>query len=213
MRASLLLLVLASIALACGGTPDVEEPSTDAALETLASWMTGSYSSAAQAEVDEDYHDIRLEMAPLWTDRTDGYWLYVEQAVASMVDKPYRRRVYHVHRKADGGLVSEVYALPEGDVVPVGAWRDTTKGFKGVAPGDLRLLEGCGVHLEKRADGSYAGGTLGDGCLNQFGGAAFARSEVEVLEDRIVSWDRGYDEKGEHVWGATKGGYVFLKAK
>ena len=37
--------------------------------ETLAQWMTGSFSSADQAEADERYYDIRLEMVPIWTER------------------------------------------------------------------------------------------------------------------------------------------------
>lgn len=34
-----------------------------------------------------------------------------------------------------------------------------------------------------------------------------------VEPDRIVSWDRGFDESGSQVWGATAGGYVFLRTK
>jgi hypothetical protein len=27
----------------------------------------------------------------------------------------------------------------------------------------------------------------------------------------MVSWDRGYNDEGEQVWGAEKGGYRFVK--
>jgi hypothetical protein len=47
-------------------------------MEQLAQWMSGSFSSAAQAAEDSAYYDIRLEMAPIWTDRDDAVWLYVE---------------------------------------------------------------------------------------------------------------------------------------
>ena len=40
-------------------------------------------------------------------------------------------------------------------------------------------------------------------------GASFARSEVEILEDKIISWDRGFDASGNYVWGAEKAGYIF----
>ncbi|HRW89883.1 MAG TPA: CpcT/CpeT family chromophore lyase, partial [Flavobacteriales bacterium] len=63
-------------------------------LAELASWMTGSFSSAAQAEADTNYYAIELEMARIWPERTDGVWLYVEQAVAAKKEKPYRQRVY-----------------------------------------------------------------------------------------------------------------------
>ena len=42
-------------------------------------------------------------------------------------------------------------------------------------------------------------------------GASFARSEVEILEDKVISWDRGFDANGEYVWGAEKGPYIFNK--
>lgn len=35
-------------------------------LDTLASWMNGSFSSAEQATNDSDYFDVRLQMIPIW---------------------------------------------------------------------------------------------------------------------------------------------------
>jgi hypothetical protein len=29
----------------------------------------------------------------------------------------------------------------------------------------------------------------------------------------MISWDRGYNDAGEQVWGAEKGGYIFLKTR
>ena len=40
-------------------------------------------------------------------------------------------------------------------------------------------------------------------------GASYATSEVELREERITSWDRGYDGEGLQVWGATEGPYRF----
>jgi hypothetical protein len=34
---------------------------------------------------------------------------------------------------------------------------------------------------------------------------------VVLGADRMVSWDRGWDATGAQVWGATKGGYIFVK--
>jgi hypothetical protein len=30
------------------------------------------------------------------------------------------------------------------------------------------------------------------------------------MPGKIVSWDRGFDASGAQVWGAEKGGYIFL---
>jgi hypothetical protein len=45
-------------------------------IDALYTYMTGSFSSRAQAEADSEYLDIGLEMVPIWSSRSDGYWLY-----------------------------------------------------------------------------------------------------------------------------------------
>ena len=66
-------------------------------LKSLAQWMEGSYSTQNQHLKDTaNYFDIRLQIIPIWKDKKDGYWFYVEQAVADYIDKPYRQRVYHL---------------------------------------------------------------------------------------------------------------------
>lgn len=65
-------------------------------LDTLVSWMSGYFSSEHQALQDSTYRDVRLHMVPVWKDREDGYWLYVEQSVVEYPEQPYRQRVYHV---------------------------------------------------------------------------------------------------------------------
>ena len=90
------VLILGAVLLV-GTTAGAGEPD----LAVLIDWMTGSFSSAAQAEADSAYYDIRLEMAPIWTDRDDAAWLYAEQAVAGMTDRPYRQRVYKVTATED----------------------------------------------------------------------------------------------------------------
>jgi len=181
------------------------------ALPHLASWMAGSFSSAEQAAADSNYFDIRLHMEPIWEERADGPWLYVEQAVASSLERPYRQRVYHVTEPEPGQFVSEVFELPGDPLRFAGAWRADSL-LAGVTPEQLIARQGCAVHLrwvpERR---TYEGRTPGEACLSSLRGAAYATSEVVVSEDGIVSWDRGWDDQGRQVWGAEKGGYVFRR--
>ena len=99
------LLVLCTM-LGCRATE--RDPSAAA---RLGSWMTGSFSSASQASAaPDDYFDIRLYMVPIWDGRADGPWLYVEQAAASALERPYRQRVYQVfaaHFERFFGLVQQ----------------------------------------------------------------------------------------------------------
>ena len=178
-------------------------------LETLASWMTGSFSSQAQSEADEDFFDIRLEMAPIWTGREDAVWMYVEQAAASNLDQPYRQRIYRLTEGPPGTFTSEIFAMSE-PLSFAGAWRDEDP-LAQLGPEDLSPREGCAVVLRRSDDNTFAGSTVGHGCVSNIRGSAYATSEVSVTAAGIESWDRGYFENGEQAWGAEKGPYVFLR--
>lgn len=180
-------------------------------LDDLVTMMTGSFSSGAQAEADSSFFDIRLEMAPIWQGREGlvGHYLYVEQAAAWALDKPYRQRVYHVTEEEGGVFRSMVYALPD-PAAAVGAW-SLDDPLADLSPADLVEREGCAVYLEPRPDGSYEGSTRDRECTSSLRGAVYATSEITIAADRIVSWDRGWDADGNQVWGAEKAGYVFLR--
>ena len=57
----------------------------------------------------------------------------------------------------------------------------------------------------------FEGATSGNGCISTLRGAAYATSEITLEHDLLVSWDRGWDEHHEQVWGATAGGYEFAR--
>lgn len=184
-------------------------------LAQLASWMSGSFASTEQAKKDGSYFDIRLHMAPIWTDRTDAKWLYVEQAMATRLEQPYRQRVYRVTAIDATTFKSEVFELPEAGAAYVGAWADSAAKFKDLKVESLITREGCALTLkydEKAVGGPvYAGATREKDCKSTLRGATYATSEAKISSTQMVSWDRGYDEAGKQVWGAEKGGYVFIK--
>lgn len=177
-------------------------------LESLAATMVGSYTSADQAKADTSYFEIELEMVRIWPKRKDGAWLYVEQASASSKDKPYRQRIYRLRELNDSTYTSEIFTLRSGEK-HVGAYKDHGM-LAALSPDSVDLMDGCMITLHRKGS-VYMGGTSGRACPNSRSGAAYATSEVTVRSDRMVSWDRGFDAEGKQVWGAEKGGYVFLK--
>ncbi len=186
----------------------VQAQKRDKGLETLVKYMQGGFTSAAQAAVDTNYYDISLHMARIWPTRTDGYWLYVEQAVTKMLDKPYRQRVYHVVHQADGSFESAVYTLPD-DKAVVGAWKNPTQ-LDALKPEQLEARKGCAVILKKEGK-AYVGATNGNDCESNLRGASYATSKVTITKKGIHSWDQGFDAAGKQVWGAENGPYLFVK--
>lgn len=193
----------------------------DATKETnypaLLKYLSGSFSSEEQHKADADnFFDIRLHMTPIWQHRSDGYWLYVEQARANALDRPYRQRVYQLVQLGENEFESRVYELPgesPADALKfAGAWKDPRK-LEGVSSENLKLKAGCSIFLKRLPDGSFEGATRGNGCVSTLRGAAYTTSEVKLAPDQMISWDRGWDKDGKQVWGAEKGGYIFKRIK
>ncbi len=177
----------------------------DTELANLFGMMQGSYNSATQAAEDSSYYNISLHMYPIWKDK--GNFLYVEQALNSMQDKPYRQRIYEVKRVDEQTIASYIYTIPN-DSLWIGKWK-TPEAFDSVTQSDIVLRNGCEVLLQQQEDGTFMGRTGEKTCESSLRGASYATSEVAIDKGLIVSWDRGFDTEGNHIWGAEKGGYVF----
>ena len=187
------------------------QPVSKKELKQLAATMAGEFSSEAQSKLDTTYYHIKLRMKPIWKDRTDGYWFYVEQSIASMQEKPYRQRVYHLYLNDDTTVVSKVFEMKNPSKYTRG-WADPSK-LAGLKPDSLVDRQGCAISLHKRGQKVFSGSTPGRECLSSLRGAAYATSEVTVYPGKLVSWDRGWDKEDKQVWGAKKGGYIFIKVK
>jgi CpeT protein len=67
------------------------------------------------------------------------------------------------------------------------------------------------VILARKGFGVFDGSTVDSECISNLRGAVYATSEVRITPQELISWDRGFDERGNQVWGATEGGYVFKR--
>jgi hypothetical protein len=181
----------------------------DPDLALLADWMIGSFSSREQAAADSASYDVRLRMELIRRQRTDGHWLYVEQAIAGHEDRPYRQRVHRLSRHSPDTLRSDVYTLP-GPERFIGGWAAAAGDSATLTPDSLDLREGCAILLVRENEESFVGGTQGR-CTSSLRGAAYATSEVTVTSEMLMSWDRGFNDDGAQVWGATEGAYIFKK--
>lgn len=202
MKQFFLLIILSIFITSCES-----KPKEDAQLKELFSLMQGSFNSANQAAQDSSYYNISLHMYPIWKDK--GNYLYVEQALNSMQQRPYRQRVYKVTRLNDSIFSSAIYTIPH-DSLWIGKWK-TPEDFDRISPEYLEERTGCEVLLQRLGENHYKGATGIKTCESSLRGASYATSEVEINPTQILSWDRGFDSIGNHVWGAEKAGYIFDK--
>ena len=203
-----LLLVIAISLFNCKdneqNTQEITKPSH---LSELFALMQGSFSSEIQSQVDSTYFNISLHMYPIWKDK--GQFLYVEQALNTKQESPYRQRIYEVTQLNDSTYSSAIYTI-ENDSLWIGKWK-TPEAFDSLTLDKVSKKEGCEVMLKRLEPNYYKGETGEKTCESVLYGASYATSEVEILEDKIISWDRGFDAKDEPIWGAEKGGYIFNK--
>ncbi|NTV84333.1 MAG: hypothetical protein HGA23_08555 [Bacteroidales bacterium] len=178
-------------------------------LKQLSGMMVGEYSSEKQAAADSAFLHIKLSMTPVLKENPDGYWLYVEQAMASAADKPYRQRIYHLYIQDDNTIVSKVYELKNPQQYTGG--HDDPSKLAVISADSLVDRQGCSIYLHKLGKKLFAGSTPGKECLSSLRGATYATSEVTISRGKMVSWDRGWNREDKQVWGAVTGGYVFLK--
>ena len=184
--------------------------SDDETLNELVGWMSGSYSNAEQASKNEDYYHMKLHMVQVWNNHSrEEVYLYVEQAPIDKPEEPSRQRVYHIYKVDEDIYASEVYSLPNPEKY-VGAFKHDNPLID-LQPGDLTERKGCTVYLEYDGFASFSGSTEAKECTNSLRGASYATSELSVMDGRIISWDQGFDAYDLQVWGATRGGYIFIR--
>lgn len=186
----------------------------DALLESYGRGVTGSFTSAAQAAEDDRYSVVEAEIIRIWPERTDGIWIYQEQAIVNMdgidpataKNRPYFQRVGHIYREASGRIVRDNYELPDAPAY-AGAWRAPQR-FDAISPDQLGK-KGCANILLPVATGHWVSHT--EDCANSYRGASKMISLGITMPEGFANWDRGFGADGQLVWGPADGGYVFRR--
>ncbi len=176
-------------------------------VDTLAKHLTGRFDSVAQAAPPgSQYFEIQLLTCEVPAPELGERVLYVEQAVMTSLNAPYRQRLYVIEPGDDPATQANttVYALTNPDNF-IGRCSDPSPT---ISASEATERTGCGVFLTWMDD-HFEGGTQGTACSSTLQGASYATSEVSTYEDRIDSWDRGYDVADMQVWGAVAGAYRF----
>lgn len=203
-----LVLLIFICYIGCVNTRNKSSSMYDKELERFSAMLIGKFSSKKQSVEDSSYYHISLVMSRIWQEEKDGIWLYVEQAMASNPSKPYRQRVYHLLHPQKNIFTSDIYTIKNAKEI-IGLFDDEKK-TKQLTFEQIEKKDGCTVTMTY-SNGTYKGGTASDYCPSDLRGAKYATTEITLKDGELHSWDRGFDTTGKQVWGAVKGGYIFLK--
>jgi len=200
-------LLMAGNALA--GGPDRE-------VLRVANWLVGAFDNRAQAAADLASTTAYPHEAATLIGRPvedpvefqDGLYLYVESRREGD-PRPYWQRVYRL-KKSGGQVRLEIFKIDAQMLGPLGL---DAQMLSSLNPGDLKKEDGCDILLESKGE-EYVGSTAPRTCRSGYKGSAYVFSTLRVAKDRVLTLDRGYDEKGVQTFGPSDGRpYEFRRAQ
>jgi hypothetical protein len=167
--------------------------------------ITGTFSTEEQHKEDSTFDNVRVYTKLIRKDKNNIYWVYTEQG--EFVNyTPYRQRVYQI-ALVDDYIKLRIYYL--NDITKHSYFKPET--IKNITLADIKLKRGCDLDIRLRGDGVYGGQTDDKKCIATFRGSTYTTTDFWVYEDMVMSWERGWNDKDEHVWGSSKGHYFYKK--
>lgn len=182
----------------------------DTDLEKLYNTLEGSFSSANQSIYHSSFFNVTVRHCPI--NIVDGNpnsrYLILRQAVAKYYPSPYRVRLVEL-TKENNQIKSKNYAPAR--KLDVSQFCDNSS-VPTLYLSDFAANAKCVLTITDLGN-KYLGTTGIPGCPSTRNGASFVSSEVEITNEYFTSLDRGWDSKGNQVWGSTSGPYIFEKTK
>jgi CpeT protein len=182
-------------------------------------WISGTFTTTLQS-IEDEYFDNVYVYTTKFRSNEMGNWFYTEQG--EIKDRiPYRKRIYIVSTINDTTIISRVFKLKNENFT---SSKNESRFFNRndleyklsiLEFDDLEEMCGCSTYIYKRYIKSggwyYYGSTNEMECKGTFRGATHTTSHFKVHSNGIVSWERGWNDNGEQVWGSTKGPYFYIK--
>jgi hypothetical protein len=182
-------------------------------VETMATMMAGPWTSAELAARDSTYLDIRSVNVRIWQGDPEysGAWFYTESARPSAPTTPYRQNVFNLVAQEDGTVHAYQYRVRAPERFAGAALAN--RAPEGLTLDDLIALPGCTLVWHREPGGRFVGGMRPRACRNKFRGATWMDGSSWIEPGRFYTWDRGMNDAGEQVWGPTRAGYEFTRAR
>jgi len=171
--------------------------------------ITGTFSTVEQHKQDSTFDDVRVYTKVIRKDKGGIYWVYTEQGETKNY-KPYRQRVYQISIVDNLLITLKIYYIKNQE-----KFSYFNSSFKSITQEDIYLKPGCDIYIVYSQIAAnlmaYSGKTNSRNCVATFRGSTYTTSEFIVYSDKVMSWERGWNDRDEQVWGSRKGPYIFKK--
>ena len=195
--------------------PVQANPALEAQAEEIVSYLVGQMDTSAQAATNEIPAAVRMTTCAIQVEPSEGntrdaqgIYLYQEQALMAQLDQPYRQRFLQIVPHELSQSVRSHSFKPLDAAAWVGLCEQPEANR--VVPAAELGESVCDVFLRPTASG-YLGRTPIGGCPADVRGAVRITNQIQLSDQGMNTWDRGYDAEGNQVWGAEDTPYRFRR--
>lgn len=159
-----------------------------AELSQLRDMLTGDFRSMEKAQVGRQYDYVVVQSRPIWQDRSDGYWLYLEQFAAADDKLPAVQTVLHIYVSNNRELVCETYILTDPSAF-ANATRHQSQLLK-LSYAGLKKSDACPLYFQQMGNAVFNGKIPEATCAVQVQGQArfwlaLAQNEITVSNPNV----------------------------
>lgn len=161
-------------------------------LSRLRDMLTGEFRSGGEVQLKQGKDIVLLKSKPIWHDRTDGYWVYVEQFPLSDDKNPVVQTVLHFYRSGNQAIVCQPYELKEPSQY-AGATNQQSI-LRKISYTDLKKGELCGIDFQKQAGDGFIGKTT----------EAYCNDMIKANENNGIEWSVTINEFNVRLQSANQ---------
>lgn len=175
--------------------------------ELLKQWLVGVHRSTNDVIQGREVN-IGLQVLPIWQDRIDGEWLYVEGRIIGSLRKPFRQRILQLVATPNGLIRLYSYSIPRASDF-AGAYY-TPQVLTSLTQSQLSISNNCELLIELKVTNTFVGETDTSSCMMKTG-IPVMTNFFAVSAVNISFLDGGYNKFGQLVSGRFDVPVTFLK--
>ncbi len=173
----------------------------------LKQWLAGTHRSTNDI-IQGRAVNIGLQILPIWQDRIDGEWLYIESRIIDSPNKPFRQRILQLVATPNGLIRLYSYTIPRASDF-AGAYY-FPQVLASLTQSQLSISNNCELLIELKVTSTFVGETDVDSCITHQG-MPLMTTFFAVSEVNMSFLDGGYDKFGNLVPGRLDIPITFLK--
>lgn len=174
----------------------------------LKQWLVGEHRSTNEV-IHGRKVNIDLQILPIWQDRVDGEWLYIESRIVNSPNKPFLQRIMQLVATPNGLIRLYSYSIPRASDF-AGAY-STPQLLTSLTLSQLSSSNNCELLVDLKVTGTFVGTTDTESCHGNRSSSPLMSTFFAVSAVNISFLDGGYNELGVVVPGRLDIPVTFLK--